>query len=229
MIKLIDLQFQLIPAEPDTAASLTAYNEAYRCWSSVWEGTFKELDGQTQLYSDDFSRQSLVGGLFAGTRCVALGLFRDVDFDSAPARDDSYFKVWSESAVQGLLRHGPRVTVGSHITVDPEFRGEMNGRVRLKHLISGLMVREFLESGRNAMTGTMRCDRGMQKEAGHFGGTCLQSGVRHHGVEVELVAFYREALREPGALITDLGVEKLWLMRRDFREEMGMELRRRAA
>lgn len=221
MLKARELTYILLPGklppDPEPPPRVTPlYVEAFRLWKEVWAETFLELDGDDLVFSDDYCRQDLVGALFRGERCVALGFFHSVDFRLPTARQDSYFKVWTDEAVRKLLRDGPRILVGSNITVDACFRGKLEDGTRLKNLLVGLMARTFIESGHDAMAGTMRCDRGMQRAAHEFGAEPLQSGVLHHGVEVELISFYRKRLLGDGTLRTDLNVESIWSRRRDL-------------
>jgi hypothetical protein len=184
----------------------------------VWSQTFEELDGNPTLYSDDFSRQTIVGCLRTEFECVALGFFHFVDFNFDAAGFDSYFKVWPETALAALVRDGKKVVVGSNITVAPEHRGDLGNGLQLKNLLLGLMVKTLLESDQDVMTGTMRCNRGMHNSAYQFGATRLDAGILHHGVEVDLVAFYRRQIAEEKILQDDLAVERLWRSRLDFRE-----------
>ncbi len=215
-----ELRYLLFPADAPGVAWNREYQETYRLWRKVWAATFQELDGNSAVYSDDFCRQSRVGAIFLRDRCVALGLYHFVDFGVATARDDSYFKVWSDEAIAKLVTEGPRILVGSNITVDPEMRGDLGGGIFLKNLLTGLMTKGFLDSGYDAMAGTMRKNRGMHQSAYQFGASPLQSGVMHHGVEVDLVAFYRrKILAAMSTLPVDLTVERLWENREEFSTE----------
>lgn len=220
MVRSGDLTHLLLPGHPppDPASRrAAAHAEAFRLWLAVWNETLRELDGTERVFSDDFCRQDRISALFQGNRCVALGLLRSVDFRLPPARLDSYFKVWPDEAIRRLTEAGPRILVGSHITVDPEFRGTLGDGCRLKNLLVGLMARAFLELGQDAMAGTMRRDRGMHGSAYAFGATPLQAGIIHHGVEVELIAFYRRQLTGASAAVRkDLNVESLWARRLDL-------------
>jgi len=210
-ISASELRYVLFPGSDPKVSWFSDYKEAYRLWKSTWSATLQELDGNGTVYSDDFSRQTQVGSLFHDGRCVALGFFHLVDFRLTTARDDSYFKVWSDQAIDQLVSQGKNVMVGSNITVDPQMRGDLGQGVFLKNLLTGLMTKAFLESGADVMAGTMRKNKGMHDSAYQFGASPLLSGVIHHGVEVDLVAFYRRrVLAFASENPANLTVERLW-------------------
>lgn len=211
-------QIRLVLLSPthESIQSIQLCREAFRLWHAVWTATFRELDGTDMLYSDDFTRQSCIVSLFHHEKCVTLGMLHHVDFTTPAGRLDSYFRVWPDSAIQRLTKDGPRVTVGSNITVDPQFRGDLGSGVFLKNLLIPCMVRVFSESDDDSLTGTMRVNRNMHLSAYLFGAESVSSGIVHHGVEVDLVAFYRRTL-DPRIFNPDIHVARLWRERTDIR------------
>jgi hypothetical protein len=183
------LQYVIFPGQNPSSTYSKAYCEAFRCWSTVWTQTLLELDGNSTLFSDDFERQTEVQALMHQERCVALLLLHQVDFRLPTARFDSWFKVWPESALKKLTEDGPRILVGSSVTVDPEFRGDLGNGLRLKNLLLELMVKTMLERDVDALCGTTRNNRGVNKATYKSGATQIASGHQLHGVEVDLVAY----------------------------------------
>ena len=214
-MQLRDLVYHLIPGENPSSRAKGIYEAAYRCWSRVWSATFRELDGSPLLFSDDFTRQSQIGAIMSGDRCLAMALLHWVDFSLPTARADSCFKIWSEESIVALTQDGPSILAGTYLGVDPEFRGDLGGGMFLKDLVLGLVIKSLLESGADALAGTMRCNRGMDRSAYEHGATPIQKGVLH-GVEVELVAFYRRKLSQPGIWVPDVRVESLWRGRNEI-------------
>lgn len=201
-------------SEP-SADELPFLEEAFRLWKAVWSKTFKELDGAERIYADDFTRQTKVGCVFDNGKCVAVVFVRMADFRFSASEDDSYFKVWPESAKNKLIAHGKRVAVGSYITVDEHYRGDMGLGLKLKDLLMGLALKESELLGADVMTGTLRCNRGMRSSGDRFGSVHLET-TSHHGVEVDLVAFYVQELKEKGLFNSHVGVERLWRGRQDL-------------
>jgi hypothetical protein len=163
---------------------------AYQCWSEVWKQTFTELEGRSTLPSDDFTRQDEIGALFHGYECIALFFSRQVDLSSPLARDDSYFSVWPKEARRAACARGSRVWVSSNITIQPRWRKPAN--VSLSGLVCGLIIERFLISDADVLVGTMRNDRKMNNVTYGLGAQPIAHDVIHHGVPVDLVAFYRD-------------------------------------
>lgn len=209
-IDVHQLQYHLFPGENPRPEWLASYLDTYRLWKSVWSATFHELDGNGTVFSDDFSRQSLIGSLMLDQRCVGACMFHFVDFRLPTARDDSWFKAWTDSAFEKLLRDGPSVMVGSYVTVDPEFRGDLGNGLRLRNAILGLISKTLLASDADVLAGSARRNRGVDKASALAGATHLEYG-KLHGVDVDLVAFYRRQIAAEHSF--DFAVESLWRKR----------------
>lgn len=168
---------------------LPLLGSAYQCWSEVWKQTFAELEGKSALHSDDFTRQDEIGALFHGYECIALFFSRRVDLSNPLVHDDSYFSVWPREAREAACAHGSRVWLSSNITIHPRWRRPAN--VQLSQLICALIIERFLVSDADVLVGTMRNDRRMNAVTYGLGAQPLVRDVIHHGVAVDLVAFYR--------------------------------------
>ena len=174
---------------------LPLLGSAYQCWSEVWKQTFTELEGRSELHSDDFTRQDEVSALFHGYECIALFFSRQVDLSSPLARDDSYFSVWPQAARDAACAQGSRVWVSSNITIHPNRRKPAN--VQLSRLICALIIERFLISDADVLVGTMRNDRNMNAITYALGAKPIACGLTHHGVPVDLVAFFRNGCARP--------------------------------
>jgi hypothetical protein len=164
--------------------------EAYACWREVWFEALVELDGIKRLYSDDFTRQDEISALFYDDICVGLTGCRFVDISSEAARDDSYFKAWPEAALDALAADGTRLCIGNNMTVRREWRGRIDG-LSIKRLLMILSIQRFLASDAHALAGTMRISRAMDRVVYDLGFQPIVRGVVHHGVEVDLVGYFR--------------------------------------
>jgi hypothetical protein len=142
------------------------------------------------LHSDDFTRQDEISALFHGYECIALFFSRKVDLSSPLAKDDSNFSVWPAAARDAACARGSRVWVSSNITIHPHWRRPAN--CSLSRLICALIIERFLISDADVLVGTMRNDRRMNTVTYELGAKPLARDVIHHGVPVDLVAFYRE-------------------------------------
>jgi hypothetical protein len=202
------LTYHLLRPQHAGPADLPLLSEAYRCWSLVWKETLEELNDQRYVPSDDFSRQDEIGAIFHEWECVGLTSFRWVDLANPIYKDDSYFSVWPRESVAAICAKGTRVCIGSNLTVAAPWRNA-NG-TSLKQLLLALAVDRFLQSDADSMAGTMRNNRGMNALGYRVGFTPLAHDVIHHGVTVDLVAFYRDScVRAPLGSNAEALVHKL--------------------
>jgi hypothetical protein len=196
VLQLDTLSYRLLSSRAVDPADAPLLAEAYRCWSDVWHETFLELDNVSFVPSDDFTRQDEVGAIFHGGECIAMSLFRWVDLADPMHRGDSYFAVWPDDAVRKACRDGSRVCVGSNIVISPAWRSALG--CSLKYVLAGLIIERFAQAHDGAaMVGTMRKDRGMDKLMDRVGAERLGFTVKHHGVDVELFAYFRDSCRRP--------------------------------
>ena len=163
--------------------------EAYRCWRDVWKTTLRELDNLPDVPSDEFTRQDEIGALFHDYECIGLTGFRWVDTSQPMFLDDSYFKIWPTSASDAARAFGPIACILSNLTVSPAWRRARGPRVM--ELLGCLSVDRFVQSDGDVLVGTPRVDRGVNRLCYRLGFRSLMSDVVHHGVNIDLVAFYR--------------------------------------
>lgn len=170
------------------------YDKAYSQWRDTWGTHFKERDHLTHLYSDNFTRQDDILGLFWKDTCLALVCFRYIDLNIAAHRDDSYFEPWRPEDLTKLGKFGNNVAIGSQISIVsgcPQFENS----VRMREIILYLSYVHMKESGVAAYTGTARKDKGMHETFSQYGAQTLNSDVSfHHGL-VEIMAFYPQHIK----------------------------------
>ena len=189
-------------------ADVPLMGEAYRCWSDVWKQAFYELENSRELPSDDFTRQHEVGALFHGYECIALSFFRWIDLSSPIDQDDSYFAVWPSGARESACAQGSKICISSHFTIAAPWRRARG--CSLKDVLAALVVERFLVSDADAMVGTMRNDRGMNAVVYRTGFQPILENVIHHGVEVDLTAFFRAScVRTPTSPVDEAIVQAL--------------------
>jgi hypothetical protein len=193
---------------------LSDYKSAYALWKMVWLETFKELDGVDRIFSDDFSRQDEILCLFRGPICLAVGVMRWRNLDMPSVRDDSYFEMWPTKALEILGSNGKNIVIASNLAVHPMARRNALG-LPMKDVMLGLLVKRFLESGADAMTGAMRADRGMHTAAYQLGASVLESNLVLHNSPVELVAFFPQNMIS-GEGKVGAAVQYLWDFKRQY-------------
>jgi hypothetical protein len=185
---------------------------SYMLWEQVWAQTFSELDGATELFSDNFTRQHEILSLTLESKCIALVCHRFVNLSHVASAKDSYFKPWPKEIMFKLGAAGPNIAIGSQITIHPEFRQSQNS-LKIKNIITYLSLRSLREKDLDAITGVMRADKGMNNLFYQCGAEPLLRGTLLHNVPVDLLAFFpkRSPLKIPQDSI-DL-IEGLWTKR----------------
>jgi hypothetical protein len=189
------LSYRLLTPRHAGPMDLPLLGAAYECWSSVWKEHLLERDKVEYLPSDDFTRQDEIGVLFHGWECVGMTFYRWVDLTNPVYADDSYFRVWPRAAIEAACSAGPRLCIGSNLTLAPRWRKAIGCSV--KQLLLALAIERFLRSDSDAMVGQMRNDRGMNKVGIQLGFGLLQERVLLHGGPCDLVAFYQQSRRQP--------------------------------
>jgi hypothetical protein len=160
--------------------------EAYDLWLTVWQKTFKELGKSSLINSDDFSRQDEIVALFDGSTCAALSFGRIVDTDSSIARHDSYFDAWAFGDTDHLKQNGSLVYISSYFTVAEEYRG-----TDTKDQLMRALIRQFECSRADVLAATTRNDRCVNKLVARYGFETIRTGAVMHGVDVDLMAYFR--------------------------------------
>jgi len=200
------------------------YLKAYECWRQVWKDTFVELNGNDQIYSDDFVRQDEVCAIFLDDICLATTFFNWVDFRFPTAQDDSYFKVWTIDAIAKLTKHNPVVLVCSYFTLNLKCRRGALG-LNMKEILLSAIVRRFQDTDVRSMTGTVRNNRGVNTVCYRHGAEPLEKDLTLHGVEVDLLAFYQETVSLSSDPVVAKVVNHMW-DRRITSKDVSEHLRR---
>ncbi len=169
--------------------------KSYQMWHEVWVAALGELDGATDLKSDDFTRQQSVGVLFHNDQPIGSVFFSNVDLGLSMWRKDSYFAAWPEATMIELGQRYPNVLVCSYFTLSSGFRRGTQG-FNGKQLLSALAVEHFFNSRLPAMVGTMRVNRGMHTLCYDLHAAPLIQGLEMHGVAVDLILFDQQKLKD---------------------------------
>ena len=224
-ISLGELNYVLFPGS--TEQPIEYANEVYKTWKLVWSKAFLELDGNGQIFSDGFTRQTKIGGVFYKGICVALSAFREVDFASPFQREDSLLSAWDEESFQILISEGSKVSICSYLSVHPDYRGEIAPDVTLKLITTHLCAKVLLNSDCDVMTGTMRCNRGTDKSAYASGASFIKKSTMH-AVEVDLVGFYKRRILANYSQHQHLWSERLWANRIDLMKQDSTVIKHKA-
>ncbi len=173
------------------------YKKAADCFCTVWQDLYEQHGVDDPFSIDDLTRQDEVACIYTNEKCVALMLYRVVDFSLIDYRLDSYFKMWNERDLEILLHRGPRVFTATYLTVLPEFR-KFSPEFRFKEVLLNIMIRRFFRSDADVISGITRRDRGIHDESYLLGAEMVRENADYLDgrFKIDLVAFYREKARE---------------------------------
>lgn len=171
------------------------HQKSFQCWHDVWGDYYtSEHPSGHRLNSDEFTRQDDVLALFYKGECFGITFFKEVYWDDISAPLDSYFELWPNEAMEKLISRGKKISICSQFTVAKNFRGKTTD-IQWKYVLFGFIMKRFLESEVNAMTGTMRVKRGMGRVSFEAGAVPLLTNViykDHDSESVDLVAFFHK-------------------------------------
>jgi hypothetical protein len=182
---------------------------AYDVWREGWRNTLFELDGCTELHSDEFGRQDEIAVFAIAEHCVAVTGIRWLDLSLSRSREDSYFKHWPAEAVQKI--EGRLACVASNTVVHPSWRGTLidppehapGEPMRLAFATVALSVRRFLASSAECLIALTRNDRSIDRMAVALGATRLAQ-IRMHGIETDVICIDRANATPHGAVVSEL-------------------------
>jgi hypothetical protein len=182
---------------------------AYELWREGWRTTLFELDGTTELHSDEFGRQDEIGVLALDGSCVALTGIRWLDMSLPRAREDSYFRSWPADAVAMIADRV--VTIASNTLVHPAWRGTIiepplghpGDSVRLAFTTNALSTCRFLASSAQSLIALTRNDRAIDRVMAALGSTRL-ARIQMHGIETDIVRIERRDAIPEGPVVGHL-------------------------
>jgi len=207
------IQFVLCPGRFPRAEFKDLYNQIYNCWHDVWSQAFQELHGDTQLVSDNFTRQDFVGAVLVDGQCKAMSLYRHMEAQHPTLERDSYFSNWGETHRKHLASRGPQILVCSHFTIHPTARKDLLG-FSMRDVLMGTCSEVAIHTAAQGMTGAMRKDRKVHGLALTWGAILIASDVPSgHGDLVDLVGFFKEDVTKNRKHEYVSLVEKLWTER----------------
>jgi hypothetical protein len=187
-----ELQLVFLPGKGPSITDLAIYNKVYACWKGLWKVTKIEHQDDSQLFSNDFTRQDEVLALIYKGECAGLCCLKAIDFSEGPSSDDSYFAKWPEFTIRKLQTYGSKILICSQLTVSPAFRKNFLG-VSWKDLLVALSARRLQDTSCEVMVGAVRRRRGMEKASYRNGFFPLMIDLPYIGEEsVDLVAFIKK-------------------------------------
>lgn len=169
-----DLKWILCPGRNTSDVKL--FRNIYEFWENTWTQAYKDLKIDKALYSDSFTRQDYIGALEYKGQIIACTFFKKCRQAELTHIKDSYFANWSERNLEALFSRGPNTIVCSQFTVHPMARGKSLG-FSTKELLMGMLIKTFLESQFDSMTGATRQDRNVHTASESWGVITVEENV----------------------------------------------------
>lgn len=176
------------------------YDLSFKAWHETWEKTYQQdFHSTKKLNSDNFTRQDSVLSLFYNGECFAVCIFSHHNMNDDFSLYDSYFNFWPEDAIKALCSQGLNVIACTQYTVCENFREKNDSRLEKipwRILITGMIAKYFLDSGKDAMAAMARVNKGINKLSYQNGGIQLAKGLEYEAGEdktlVDLIAFFQD-------------------------------------
>lgn len=187
------LSFMVFPTRFPKLEYLQEYQKSYQCWRQVWNQALKEeMNVKDDLYSDNFTRQSLVAVLFYDNQPASLLTLNYCDLTDPVSLDDSYFKVWPELAMAKIKKEGCNILISGNLTVNFNFRRGAYG-LCWKKLIFSFLVRYLKSSPFDAVLGTPRLEKSVEKACYQTGAHTIHKNLPYtiEGQRIDLISWHR--------------------------------------
>lgn len=171
------------------------FRAAYEMWKKSWWDVFEQIEKPYLMHSDQFMRQDSILALFCNNKCAGLSFFSEADMNERFWNEDSYFSVWPQLAIKKLTAQGNRVLVCSYFTVSHEFR-KTHTNISTKDVLLGLLVRYFMTTSSDVMTGSLRNSKGINSLCYRWGALPLMQEVKFNHESNDLVGFFRSSIKD---------------------------------
>jgi hypothetical protein len=207
-LELSRLDYHLVT--PRSKKSTAVLIRAYETWREGWSTVYSELDGASELHSDEFTRLDHVSVLFHDGVCVSFVGIRWLDLSLPWSIHDSYFKKWPKHVLDNL---GTGILgIACNAIIPPEWRGGVvmapsGATLPLKDLTVRLALRRFLESNARIFVAVPRNDRNMHRVTGDAGSRRM-ARIEMHGIESDIVGWTRSDVADLGPIVDDLWSRK---------------------
>ena len=200
----------------------------YQLYKRVWAKELKELDGQEEIYSNDFLRHDSLCALLFDDKPVAFFCFSAINPASEIRRGDSWFHAWPENIMKKLGQSYTYALMPQWFGVCPHFRKtNQEIPINLAQVTTEVWAKIILEFGFEAGFGTTRNNRGVNKLVQSVGGQKITSSL-DHGVEVDLFLMTPENIKNAQKNFSSAFFQ-LWEKREIYGKQNDQENSKRAS
>ncbi len=210
-LNIEDLRLEVFdPRKPPLLKQQDIYYGAYFLWKKVWLDTFKELEGQNQIFSDDFYRQNEAYAIFYQNDCVGITMHSFLDLKNPVHRDLKYFKAYPEGSIEAIeninVRH---VLISNQTAVDSKYRKTYTG-IAFGDVLIGLTVKRLMHSQCDAFIAYTNNSKKVQEICYRFGAQPIVKGHSQHNVEVDIVCIKKDSASQSSLTEVNQLIDFLW-------------------
>lgn len=163
---------------------------AFRLWDTQWTETFKELQVEKKIFSDDFLNREL-GGLFCGTQAIGFILYTFLDLKLPSNQRVHYSANYPPDLWNAYCEKEDLVMVAGHMTAAHDWR-KSNTDFPISELLFSLSVLRFLDSPADRMITYARNNRKMNDMVYRHGGNPMLQNHLAYNVEVDFIEIPRQ-------------------------------------
>lgn len=198
---------------PQTDDLKALQNRVYDFWHSIWLNTFDELNGEKQLYSDDFHRQDEITFLTFRGEVISYFGFSFFDLALRSHTGHSYFKNYPDDVLAKLnAMNLTRVMTMGYFAVAPEWRKSSRGTLIAEAQLA-MGYKRFLESNSNALIAYARNNRKVNELCYMYGSRCIKADQLVHHVSVDFLYTLKNEVRSNPDPFIQKTVDDLWMNR----------------
>lgn len=209
-MKLRDVsQLEFIHFNTSNPGKYRAHCEnSYHLWKKQWTETFKELNTEKNLFSDEFINRE-IGGLFLGTEPIAILFYTFIDFKDAASTDLHYFDSYEADLLKRHSAFGDKILVASYFTSVPDWR-KQNTNYSISEILVGFVTLRLEYSDAQRMVVCLRNNRKINEIFYRHGGQLIRRSSAFN-VEVDFSEMYRESAHLSAWKDHAILTSKLWL------------------
>jgi hypothetical protein len=174
-----------------------AEKEAFQLWHSCWTDAYKYFGWKDQVFSDQWTRQDLVGVLFYEDNPIGVICFKIHDLSHPFAMYDSCLRMWPKEIIGEAisLSKGTKCLVPCWLTVHPEWRKQKPG-FDTRYILSSFATEKLLDSNVDLMLASVVRSSNMHKAVYDSGAEPLKINAKEKDLEIDLVIWRKERLKD---------------------------------
>lgn len=214
-----EVQYLIFDADDCPTEWLIPFNELAAFWRNSWEEVWRELKIEKSMGGEELLRHKLLTGLFVSGRPICFHAYSYFNLNIHEVEKHSYFRGLPVEAFTLLREQGyGRIATMEYLVAarSPEFKSYFGVLPSLAMI--GLGCKLLSESlPIDAIVTVTRNNRWVNAACAHFGAQALSVNLAMHNVQVDLMSFERQNIKNHPKNDVTQAIESLWENRADCR------------